>query len=69
MCTILPWGENRNLASHFGLLVLFSMFVSLVFAVLMRENPGEQLRLGGTLLASFVLSAVVLGWMMYEVPW
>ena len=69
MCTILLWGENRNLPSHFGLLVLFSMFVSLVFAVLMRENPREQLRLGGTLLASFVLAAIVLGWMMYAVPW
>lgn len=54
--------------SHFLLLVLFSCFVSLVFAVLMRDEPWEQMRLGAKLLAGFVAAAVVLGWLMYPFP-
>lgn len=54
--------------SHFALLVLFAAFVSLVFAVLMRQEPREQVRLGATLFAAFVLGALVLGWIIYPFP-
>ena len=54
--------------SHFLLLILFSCFVSLVFAVLMRDEPWEQMRLGATLFAGFVAAAVVLGWLMSPFP-
>ena len=57
------------MVSHFFLLVVFSGFVSLVFATLMRDEPREQLRVGAMLCAGFVLSAVVLGWLMYPFPW
>jgi hypothetical protein len=56
------------MTSHVGLLVLFSMFVSLVFAVLMRDEPREQLRFGLKLLGGFVAAALVLGWLMYPLP-
>ncbi len=56
------------MTSHFGLLVLFAAFVSLIFAVIMREQPADQVRLGLTLLAAFVGTAVVLGWVMYAFP-
>lgn len=54
--------------SHFLLLVLFAFFVSLVFAVLLRDDPLGQLRFGAILFASFVVGAVVLGWLMYPFP-
>jgi heme A synthase len=54
--------------SHFQLLVLFAFFVSLVFAVLMRDSPREQLRTGAMMLAGFVIVAYVLGWLMYPLP-
>jgi hypothetical protein len=54
--------------SHLALLVLFSFCVSLVFAVLLRDDPGSQLRFGGTVFGGFVLSAIVLGWLMYPFP-
>jgi heme A synthase len=54
--------------SHFQLLVLFAFFVSLVFAVLMRDSPSEQLRTGAMMLAGFVIVAYVLGWLMYPLP-
>ncbi|MGE5360295.1 MAG: hypothetical protein ACM3NQ_14865 [Bacteroidales bacterium] len=56
------------MASHFLLLTLFSFFVSLVFAVLMREEPREQLKFGAMLFAGFIAAAVVLGWLMYPFP-
>ncbi len=56
------------MASHFLLLTLFSFFVSLVFAVLMREEPRDQLKFGGMLFVGFIAAAVVLGWLMYPFP-
>jgi len=55
-------------ASHFLLLVLFALLVSVVFAVLMKDEPREQVRFGGLLFAGFVGSALVLGWLMYPFP-
>ena len=52
------------MTSHFWLMVLFAGFVSLVFAVLMRDDPMEQLRFGARLMAAFVAAAVLLGWVM-----
>jgi len=54
--------------SHFVLLVLFAFFVSLIFAVIAKDDVKEQLRLGGLLFAGFVGSAIVLGWLMYPLP-
>ena len=57
------------MTSHFGLLVLFAAFVSLIFAVLTRDQPGAQLRFGLTLIAGFIGAAIALGWVMYAFPW
>ena len=54
--------------SHFLLLSLFAFFVSLVFAVIAKDDPLEQLRFGGLLFAGFLASAIVLGWLMYPFP-
>ena len=54
--------------SHLVLLILFAFFVSLVFAVLAKDDAREQLRLGGLMFAGFVASALVLGWLMYPFP-
>lgn len=56
------------MSSHFLLLALFSLFVSLVFAVLLRDEPREQVRLGGLMLGGFLALAFVLGWLMYPLP-
>jgi heme A synthase len=56
------------LTSHFLLLVLFAFLVSIVFAVLMRDEPRQQVRTAGVMFASFVATAVILGWLMYPLP-
>jgi hypothetical protein len=54
--------------SHLFLLVLFAFFVSLVFAVIARDDARGQVRLGGLMFAGFIASAIVLGWLMYPFP-
>jgi hypothetical protein len=54
--------------THFLLLLLFAFFVSLVFAVLMRDEPREQLRTGGLFFGAFVGAALAIGWLMYPLP-
>ena len=54
--------------SHLFLLALFAFFVSLVFAVLTKDDPREQLQFGGLLFAGFLATAIVLAWLMYPFP-
>jgi hypothetical protein len=54
--------------SHFLLLILFSFFVSVVFGVLLRDEPREQVRTGGLMFGGFIAAALVLGWLMYPLP-
>jgi hypothetical protein len=56
------------MTTHFGLLLLFAAFVSLVFAVIAKDSPSEQAKLGLSLLGSFVGAAFVLGWLMRLLP-
>jgi hypothetical protein len=54
--------------SHLLLLVLFAFFVSLVFAVIAKDDAREQLRLGGMMFGGFLATALVLGWLLFPLP-
>jgi hypothetical protein len=54
--------------SHLALLAMFAFFVSLVFAVIAKDDPRDQLRFGGLMFGGFLASALVLGWLMYPFP-
>lgn len=56
------------MTSHLLLLLLFAFFVSLVFAVIMRDAPREQAAFGGRLFGGFVGAGLLLGWLMYPLP-
>lgn len=56
------------MTSHAGLLALFALFVSLVFTVIGRDTPAEQVRLGLQYFAAFLAAGFVLGWLMYPLP-
>lgn len=56
------------MTSHFGLLLLFAFFVSLVFAVIAKDAPKEQAKLTLSLMGSFIGAAIVLGWLMRILP-
>jgi heme A synthase len=56
------------MTSHLLLMTLFAALVSIVFATLLRDDPRQQLALGGRMFAAFVVVALVLGWLMYPFP-
>ncbi|OLB63155.1 MAG: hypothetical protein DMG04_22330 [Acidobacteria bacterium] len=58
----------RVMHSHLFLLIVFAFFVSLVFAVIAKDDAREQLRFGGLMFAGFIVSALVLGWLMFPFP-
>ncbi len=56
------------MTSHIGLMAVFSLFVSVVFATLMRDEPKAQLRFGARLFAGFMGAGIVIGWLLYPLP-
>jgi hypothetical protein len=59
---------HRLLASHLVALLTFSVLASTVFATLLREDLKSRLRFGALAFAAFVLSALIVGWLMYPFP-
>ena len=57
--------------SHLLLLVIFAFFVSLVFAVIAKDDAREQLRFGSMLFAGFVVLVVsgIFGHSLYRRTW
>lgn len=56
------------LQSHFILLVIFSLCVSIVFAALTREDMREQVVLAAKMFAGLGGAAIIVGWLMYPFP-
>ncbi len=56
------------MTTHLGLMVLFSFFVSTVFASLMRDETRDQLWFGLRLFVGFIGAGVVIGWLLYPLP-
>jgi hypothetical protein len=55
-------------SSHVGAMAMFALFVSVVFAVLMRDVPAEQFRLGIRLFGGLVGGGLLAGWLLYPLP-
>ena len=56
------------MTDHFLIMALFAFFVSLVFAVLMRDDVRSQVKLGGMMFGAFLAAGLVLGWLMFPFP-
>jgi len=56
------------MTSHLGLMVVFALFVSTVFATLMRDDPKQQLLFGARMFAGFIASGILIGWLLYPLP-
>ena len=56
------------MTSHVGVMSIFALFVSVVFAALMRDDPAEQLRLGLRLFAGLVGGGILVAWLLYPLP-
>jgi hypothetical protein len=49
-------------------MVVFALFVSIVFSVLMRDEPKEQLQLGLRMFGGLVGGGILVGWLLYPLP-
>jgi hypothetical protein len=56
------------MTSHFGLMIGFAFFVSVVFATIAKDDPADQLKTGAKMFGTFVAAAIVLGWVMRLFP-
>ena len=56
------------MTSHLGVMALFALFLSVVFAALMRDEPREQIHLGLRLFGALVGGGILAGWLLYPLP-
>jgi hypothetical protein len=56
------------ISSHLLVLIVFSCLVSTVFATLLRDDLQSRVRFGVMAFAAFVVSAIVVGWVMAPFP-
>ena len=56
------------MTSHLGLMLIFSLFVSVVFAVLTRDEPSDQIGFGARVFGGFVGAGILIGWLLYPLP-
>jgi len=55
--------------THFPAMALFAFFVSVVFGLLSKDTPRDRLIYGVKVFAAFIGIALLLGWIMYPLPW
>jgi hypothetical protein len=56
------------MTSHFGLMIVFAFFVSLIFATIQKDTVADQVMLGAKMFATFIGAAIALGWVMRLFP-
>jgi hypothetical protein len=56
------------MTTHLGLMALFAVYVSIVFAALTRDDVREQARFAARLFAAFVVAGIIAGWVLYPLP-
>jgi hypothetical protein len=49
-------------------MVLYALLVSLVFAMLLKDERQEQIKTGVMMLGGFIAAAVAISWLMYPLP-
>lgn len=54
--------------SHLLNLLVYAALVASVFAVLLRDGTKSRMRFGAIVFGAFVLSALVVGWLMAPFP-
>ena len=53
------------MTTHLGMMCLFAACVAAVFAALLRDDRGDQIRLAVQVFGGLVVGAYAVGWLMY----
>ena len=51
--------------SHFGAVILFSLFTSIIFGITQRAEPRMMIRFGAYCFGLFVVGTIVASWVMW----
>lgn len=54
---------------HFLVMVLFAALASVVFGAMAKDTPRERVVYGLKVFAEFVGFGLLLGWILYFIPW
>ena len=54
---------------HFLVMCLFAAMAAVVFGAMAKDTPRERWQYGIKVFAEFVIIGLVLGWILYFVPW
>lgn len=54
---------------HFLVMVLFAALASIVLGAMGKDTNRERLLYGAWVFAEFVVIGLVLGWVLYFIPW
>ena len=54
-----------TMPSHFALMLLFALLISAVLACAIWASPGERFRYAAKMFAVFVITGIVVAWLMY----
>ena len=56
------------MTSHAGVMMIFALFVSVVFAALMRDEPKDQVQLALRMFGGLVGGGILVAWLLYPLP-
>ena len=54
---------------HFLVLVLFAALASVVFGAMAKDTTRERMTYGLKIFAEFIGFGLLLGWILYFIPW
>ncbi len=54
--------------NHLLLMLVFSVFTSLVLSYIAKSDGRERVRYFASLVGAFVVVSIVIGWLMYPFP-
>jgi hypothetical protein len=54
---------------HFLYLVGFALFVSVVFGAFASGTSKERIMYGLKIFGQFIITSLVIGWLLYFIPW
>jgi ABC-type uncharacterized transport system permease subunit len=55
--------------THFPAMLLFSFLTSVVFGVVSKNSTRERIIYGAKVFVAFVGVAILVGWLLYPLPW
>ena len=54
---------------HFLVMILFAAMAAIIFGAMSKDTPRERWLYGFKVFGEFIVIGLVLGWILYFIPW